>query len=354
MKNKKYTIADMAELIAKQEKKFATNPRALKKLAQAKQMLMQTNDAKRNNNGGSKFEDGGNPFLNLQRKNLFDYNSYDFPLDPSKQYLNRTPWLNTIPGVDFLSELKTDNVRRAQIREFKDNTDNSTEKEDRFLEREANRDRKEMEKLMGIKTKAGKRIDTIKEEFKNNPNLATGIFQGAAMIGDFANQMSAIKDMKEPNKVALAPQARLNKNMDTSAYRNDANRAFRTQNMIANNAPNQSVGNAMRGNIMGQYLNSLGQVNTAANNYRSQMENQEAGLNASINIQNAGIMNDFYSAKNQFANNKRMAKANAFSGLLGNAQLMTKDYRQQAFDKNVRYPMMSKWASAQSQAFLNS
>jgi len=339
MKNKRYTIADMAEMIAKQEKKFATNPRALKKLAQAKQMLMQTNDAKRSNSGGDKFAFGGDTtsglsnYLNNEKpKSLFDNSKYNFV----KEYLDRINAAKQIPVNTEAYKFNPEIPEEAYVDDIPFNTKEIAEGVPGFNEKLAS----------NSKTKVGRLLS-------KNPNLATGIFQGAAMLGDFANQMSAINSMEEPSKVALAPQARLNKNMDTSAYRNDANRAFRTQNMIANNAPNQSVANAMRGNIMGQHLNSLGQVNTAANNYRSQMENQEAGLNASINMQNAGIMNDFYSAKNQFANNKRMAKANAFSGLMGNAQLMTKDYRQQAFDKKKYGLLASAYGNNQSNAYMD-
>lgn len=193
-----------------------------------------------------------------------------------------------------------------------------------------------------------------KSKQKNNPNLATGIFQGAAMLGDFANQMLAIGDTEAPSKAAIIPRARLNKNMDTSSYDNAAARALRTQNMIAGNNPNQAVGSAMRGSILGDYLKGRGEINTASNNYRSQMENREAQMNASINAQNAGIMNNLYSAQNQFANNKRMAKANAMSGLLGNTQLMAQDYRQMGFDRNVKYPALSKmYGSPQSNKFVD-
>jgi hypothetical protein len=141
--------------------------------------------------------------------------------------------------------------------------------------------------------------------------------------------------------------------MDTSSYVGDVNRQFRTANMISGQNPNTGVGNAVRGNLLSQYMQGRGQINTQANNYRSQMENQEAQMNNVVNGQNSRMLNDLYSAQNQFGNNKRMAKANNLTNLLTGTQLMAKDYRQQSFDKNIRMPMIGAGYHQQTNSFMN-
>lgn len=155
-------------------------------------------------------------------------------------------------------------------------------------------------------------------------NIA-GIAQGASILGDYISQMAYINKMEEPTKVAFAPRVTLNKNMDTSAYKRQAARALRTGYKQTDNMQSQ-VGAAVRGSMLGSYINNLGDINTQASNYRMQMENQEAGINQQVGAQNAMILNDLYNRQNMFRNQRYGAKQQALSGLFTKAQLMGKEY----------------------------
>lgn len=184
--------------------------------------------------------------------------------------------------------------------------------------------------------------------FLSNPNVQTGIGQGAAMLGDYINQISAINKMKSPNQAALAPKVKLDKNMDTSSYKREALKALRTGQKQAGMTGNSNVANAVRGDLLSRYLDAMGNINTESNNYKMQAGNQEAGINAQIAAQNAGILNDLYAAQNQFWNNRIGARQRALSGLFANSQLMAKDYRDMNFEKNVKLPLINKGFSNQT------
>lgn len=180
----------------------------------------------------------------------------------------------------------------------------------------------------------------------------TGIAQGVSILGDFINQRSAINQMEEPKQAAFVPRVTLNKNMDTSAYRRQAVEALRTGYKQTKDLPS-NVSASVRGNLLGSYLGAVGDINTQANNYRSQMENQEAGMNQQSSAQNAMILNDLYNRQNMFRNQRVAAKANAWSGLLGKSMMMAQDYNKQAFQKNVMLPALTSSYSKQTLNYLD-
>lgn len=170
---------------------------------------------------------------------------------------------------------------------------------------------------------------------------ATSIAQGVGMLGDFINQMHYINKMEEPKQTAFVPRVVLNKNMDTSAYKRQAVEALRTGYKQTNDLPS-NVSASVRGNLLSSYLSAAGDINTQANNYRMQMENQEAGMNQQVSAQNAMILNDLYNRQNMFRNQRVGAKSNAWSGLLGKSQMFAKDIHTENYQKTHLFPLIMK------------
>lgn len=179
----------------------------------------------------------------------------------------------------------------------------------------------------------------------------TGIAQGASILGDFINQQAAIKQMEEPNKAAFVPRVTLNKNMDTSAYKRQAIEALRTGYKQTKDLPS-NISASVRSNLLSSYLGATGDINTQANNYRSQIENQENIMNQQVYAQNAQILNDLYNRQNMFSNQQTAAKSNAYSNLFNKAQLFAKDLHMEDFQKNHLFPLMLKQFSKPVREYL--
>lgn len=186
-----------------------------------------------------------------------------------------------------------------------------------------------------------KELSFLQKSGEFDKNNWTGIAQGVSILGDFINKRSAINQMEEPKQAAFVPRVTLNKNMDTSAYRRQAVEALRTGYKQTKDLPS-NVSASVRSNLLGSYLGAAGDINTQANNYRSQMENQEAGMNQQSSAQNAMILNDLYNRQNMFRNQRVAAKANAWSGLLGKSQMFAKDIHTENYQKNHLFPLMMK------------
>ncbi len=164
------------------------------------------------------------------------------------------------------------------------------------------------------KTKLGNNIDWEKagEDVKViSPSLL-----------EYAAQNYAISNMDAPEAPVYQTNVTLDKNLDTGASRNAVERIIRTRTLNAErNAPNSQALLSEYGRATSAGIEALNQINQDASNYRQQMANAEASINANINRMNTYLGNDYLQRTNEFNNNRTAARANAISDLITKIKL---------------------------------
>lgn len=154
---------------------------------------------------------------------------------------------------------------------------------------------------------------------------------------DYFSKLGAIRQMQEPPKPISIPQTWLNKTLNTGAERNAMLRNRISQERSADKVTDSQVSAALKQKAGVAYLNQLSGVYDKEANYRTQMGNQEAYMNAGVRAQNVAQQNNYNMALNEFTNNKIGARQNALSSLLTNTSGVIRDTISTKSD-------MMKWA----------
>jgi len=144
---------------------------------------------------------------------------------------------------------------------------------------------------------------------------------------------SAINKLKAPDAPILTPNVKLNKTLDVSSQINASERAKLGADAFAdrNFADNQTSMSLRQQNKVDD-INRKGELFGAQTNYRTQVGNQEAGMNAEITNQNVRSSNRFRDSLTDFRNNQIAARSNTNTQALDSLQLGMRDMKEDNMD----------------------
>lgn len=167
-------------------------------------------------------------------------------------------------------------------------------------------------------------------ELKGLGDFAKGF---APHLAGFAAKNYALGKVQKPSSPVYTPPTHLNKRLDTGADENMIRRLMRTRQMNAErNAPNAQAALGEYGKSTADAMTMHNQLSQQRANYRSQMENAEAGINSQTNAQNTYMANQHLSDMNAFENNKISAKANTITNLLDKYSMQLAEGRMKKHD----------------------
>jgi len=144
---------------------------------------------------------------------------------------------------------------------------------------------------------------------------------------------SAINKLKAPDAPILTPNVKLNKTLDVSSQINASERAKLGADAFADrNFADPQTSIPIRQQNKVDDINRKGELFGAQINYRTQVGNQEAGMNAEITNQNVRSSNRFRDSLTDFRNNQIAARSNTNTQALDSLQLGMRDMKEDNMD----------------------